>query len=268
MRVIPVLDILGGYAVHARAGNRDSYAPLASQLAPGEPGDAVAIARAIRDRLACRELYLADLDGIMGGPPQRALRSAVAAELPGVAVWMDAGVGTADRARELLADGAARVIVGLETLPAASDPHAVLARLAGEIDGILSSPRAIFSLDLRAGQPNAADPALRSLSPLAIARLAAGAGFGTIIILDLARVGMATGPDLALLGEIRRALPHIELVAGGGIRDAVDLERLADAGADAALVGSALHHGSTGHGSILWACGVLTSDVTSPPADD
>lgn len=270
MRVIPVLDILGGYAVHARAGNRDSYAPLASQLAPGEPGDAVAIARAIRDRLACRELYLADLDGIMGRPPQRALRSAVAAELQGVAVWMDAGVGTADRARELLADGAARVIVGLETLPAASDPRAGLARLACEIDGsgAESSPRAIFSLDLRAGQPNAADPALRSLSPLAIAQLAASAGFGTIIILDLARVGMAAGPDLALLRELRSALPRIELVAGGGIRDASDLERLADAGADAALVGSALHHGSTGHGSILWACGTLTSDVTSPPADD
>jgi phosphoribosylformimino-5-aminoimidazole carboxamide ribotide isomerase len=98
--------------------------------------------------------------------------------------------------------------------------------------------------------------------------LAAGSGIGTIIVLDLARVGTGTGPDVELVREIRRALPRTELVAGGGIRDAADLERLADAGADAALVGSALHHGSTGHGSILWLCGASLLDVTSPLADD
>jgi phosphoribosylformimino-5-aminoimidazole carboxamide ribotide isomerase len=271
MRIIPVLDIVGGRAVHARAGDRASYAPLRSQLASSAPGDAIAIAGAFRDRLGRRELYVADLDAITGRAPQRQLRCRIASVLPDVAIWVDAGVGTADAARELVADGAARVIVGLETLPTAADPGTMLARLAREIEGLgsgSSGPRAVFSLDLRAGQPNApANAALGSLSPLAIARLAADSGFATIILLDLARVGMATGPDLDLLREIRRAIPHIELVAGGGIRDAGDLDRLADAGADAALVGSALHHGSTSHGSILWACGALTSDVISPSAD-
>jgi phosphoribosylformimino-5-aminoimidazole carboxamide ribotide isomerase len=249
MRIIPVLDVLGGRAVHARGGHRASYAPLSSQLAAGAPGDALAIARAFRDRLGFRELYLADLDAITGRAAQRELRGAIAADRPDVAVWMDGGVSGTDQARELLADGAARVIVGLETLPAASDPRSALERLAVEI------PRTVFSLDLRAGRPDGADPALRSLPPLAIAELAAGSGIGTIIVLDLARVGTGTGPDADLVREIRRALPHIELVAGGGIIDARDLERLADAGADAALVGSALHHGSTAQGSILRGCG-------------
>lgn len=262
VRVIPVLDVFGGRAVHAKAGNRDSYAPLTSQLAPSEPGDALAIARAFRDRLGFRELYLADLDAITGRAPQRTLRSAVAAERPDVAVWVDAGVATAQQARELLADGAARVIVGLETFAPSPDPRTALERLAAEI------PQTVFSLDLSARQPIAADPALRSLPPVAIAELAGGCGIGTIIVLDLARVGTGTGPDIGLLREIRRALPRTELVAGGGIRDAGDLERLAEAGADAALVGSALHHGSTAQGSILWVCGTLTSDVTSPLADD
>jgi phosphoribosylformimino-5-aminoimidazole carboxamide ribotide isomerase len=79
---------------------------------------------------------------------------------------------------------------------------------------------------------------------------------------------MGVGPDLAMMRELRRALPRVELAAGGGVRDAADLQRLADAGADAALVGSALHHGSTGHGSILWLCGASLLDVTSPLADD
>jgi uncharacterized protein related to proFAR isomerase len=35
----------------------------------------------------------------------------------------------------------------------------------------------------------------------------------------------------------------VELVAGGGVRDRADLDALADAGADAALVATALHEG-------------------------
>jgi phosphoribosylformimino-5-aminoimidazole carboxamide ribotide isomerase len=325
MRVIPVLDLFGGHAVHARAGDRASYAPLSSQLAPSVVGDARAIARAFRERLGLRELYIADLDAITGGAPQRSLRRAIAAELSDVAVWIDAGIGTTDQVGEASEDGAARVIVGLETLPAVADPRVELERLAvaiglagpkdagqpdvpgqfreaGQSNGVgqpnaagqsntprqpntpgrpntvgqsnapqasgsLPSPRAVFSLDLRAGQPIAAHPALRALAPRAIAELAAGAGFATIIVLDLARVGMGTGPDLAMLHELRRALPHVELVAGGGIRDAADLRRLADAGVDAALVGSALHHGSTDQGSILWLCCASPLDVTSPSAD-
>lgn len=277
--------------MHARAGNRASYAPLSSQLAPTTTGDPGAIARAFRDRLGLRELYLADLDAIVGRAPQRETRRAIIAELPDVSVWVDAGVAGAEQAREILEDGAARVIVGLETFPAAADPRAALGRLAvaiglvgsGDAAGlsggadqpdssdeiaIVPSRRAVFSLDLRHGQPLAADPALRSLHPIAIAELAVECGFGTIIVLDLAHVGMGTGPDLAMLRELRRALPRVELASGGGIRDAADLQRLADAGADAALVGSALHHGSTDHGSILWLCGVSRPDVTSPPADD
>lgn len=90
----------------------------------------------------------------------------------------------------------------------------------------------------------------------------------TIIALDLARVGMNSGPPIDLMRELRRALPGVELVAGGGVRDAADLQALADAGADAALVGSALHLGPVGQGSVLDLLAVSLLDVTSPPADE
>ena len=72
MRVIPVLDLLAGRAVWARRGIRVSYAPVRSALLP-EAGDAVALARAFRRTLGCEECYVADLDAIMGAPPQHAL---------------------------------------------------------------------------------------------------------------------------------------------------------------------------------------------------
>ena len=43
-----------------------------------------------------------------------------------------------------------------------------------------------------------------------------------------------------------RALPDVELVAGGGVRDAADLRALAGAGTCGALVATALHRGAIG----------------------
>lgn len=289
MRIIPVLDILNGQAVHARAGDRASYAPLETQLTPGATGNARAIARALRDRFGVRELYLADLDAIMGGMPQRELRRGVVRELAegrgrgggGATVWVDGGVATVERARDVAEDGAARIIVALETLSPRCDPRSTLRdlavavgpigpRSAGRSDpGHHSVPRVAFSLDLRAGRPLTSHPALRTLEPVAIAELAAGCGVGSIIVLDLARVGMGAGPDIQMLRVLRRVLPTIELVAGGGVRDAADLRRLADEGADAALVGSALHRRPAGQGSVLGLLSAsLPEDVTSPLADD
>jgi uncharacterized protein related to proFAR isomerase len=274
VRIIPVLDILGGRAVHARAGDRDSYAPLSSYLAPGRAGDPLALARAFHDQLGLDELYLADLDAIMGRPPQRSLRRAIAGASRGVRSWIDAGVASPAQAREVLDDGAARVIIGLETLPVSPNPRAAIEQLVAGIEGTPApggSPaaapprRAVFSLDLRAGQPLTAHPALAARSPLAIAELAAESGTGTIIVLDLARVGTGAGVDLALIRAIRRALPAIELVAGGGIRDAGCLERLSDSGADGALVGSALHDESAAQGSGFWTRGLFPSE--SSPSD-
>ena len=73
MQIIPVLDLAGGVAVHAQAGDRSRYAPLTSDLVPGRTGDAVALLRAFHAVLGVHECYVADLDAIQGGALQRAL---------------------------------------------------------------------------------------------------------------------------------------------------------------------------------------------------
>src|SRR5262249_5179641 len=67
LRIIPVLDLKGGLAVHAIGGNRDHYRPLRTPLhADSQP---LGVARGFRDVLHFRELYLADLDAIAGDTP-------------------------------------------------------------------------------------------------------------------------------------------------------------------------------------------------------
>lgn len=243
MRVIGVIDLRGGQAVHARAGRRDRYQPV--ETVPGgtiRPGDAVALARAYVERLRLNELYVADLDALAGRRSHDTLIASIAAI--GAPLLLDTGVTSIDRARHALALGAQRVVIALETLTG--------------FDALVDICRAIggahvaFSLDLRAGQPIvAADAAISpGEAPDALAARARDAGVGTVIVIDLARVGVSSGLDFDLLSRIRARTPGVTLLAGGGVRDAGDLERLADAGCDGALVATALHDGRIAAGEI------------------
>ena len=233
MRVIPVLDLAGGRAVHASGGRREAYPPVASRLAPTTAGDAIALVRAYVETLGASHIYAADLDAIASRPPQHALMRDIASL--GAQLWVDAGITAPEDARRAMDAGAARVIVGLETLPS-FDALAAVARTVGDA-------RTVFSLDLRHGAPIVRAGSGLGGSPLTVVERAVHAGARTVIVLDLARVGSSAGVDLALIDALRRAAPDLALVAGGGVRGIEDLRQLADAGCDAALVATALHDG-------------------------
>jgi phosphoribosylformimino-5-aminoimidazole carboxamide ribotide isomerase len=235
VRVIGVIDLRAGLAVHARGGKRDMYQPVRSRLvSPAQAGDATALARAYRDRAKVAEIYVADLDAIgdATGRPHD-LSGIVAAGLP---VMVDAGTATVPAAQRVLELGATRVVVGLETLASFADLGAII-RAAG--------PGAVvFSLDLREGRPvTRAGSASAEELPVALAERAVAAGARSILVLDLGRVGRASGPDLTLFTRMRDVLPGIELLAGGGVRDAADVAKLSAAGVDGVLAGTALHEG-------------------------
>jgi phosphoribosylformimino-5-aminoimidazole carboxamide ribotide isomerase len=231
------MDVRGGRAVHARGGRRDQYAPV--RVAAGEQvdGDAVALARVYVERLGVRELYVADLDAIEGGAS--AMNTGLLGKVTalGAPVWVDAGVTTSIAATAVLEAGASAVVVGLETLTS-------LEALAA-ISQVIGGPRVAFSVDLRDGVPITLAGADHSRwSAAAIARSAAEGGAGAIIVLDLARVGSGRGPDLELLTAMRGAAPEVTLFAGGGVRGVEDVNVLARAGYDGALVATALLSGS------------------------
>ena len=237
MRIVGVIDIQKGRAVQARGGDRGAYEPV--DRAAGMPvgGDADALARVYVEALGVPELYVADLDAIQDGIDafnRVVVRDIVALGFP---VWTDAGVSSLAQARTVLATGASRAIVGLETLTSFSALR--------EICDTFRGGRIAFSLDLRNGvpvaMPNVVDP---GSTPADIAVLAAAAGVEAIIVLDLGHVGMETGVDLPLLASLRRALPTTELFVGGGVRGESDLAALSSAGCDGALMATALLTGA------------------------
>jgi HisA/HisF family protein len=233
VRVIGVIDLLGGRAVHAIGGNRDKYAPVHTSAGAQIQGDAVALAHLWMEHVGLTALYVADLDAILGRPRQDTTIRAIAAVAP---VWVDAGSSTSTDTRQLLGLGVDRVVIGLETLQS----YETLDRTCAEV----GAERIVFSLDLRESVPiTSHSSAIEGDSAIAITTRAAAAGINALIVLDLARVGARAGPDLNLLARVRVAAPHVTLLVGGGVRGLDDLVRLGNVGCDGALVATALHDG-------------------------
>lgn len=230
MRIIGVIDLKDGMAVHARGGRRDTYAPVREAGGAAIDGDAVALARVYLETFEVRDVYIADLDAIAAGRPQHDVIRAVSSL--GMRVYVDGGVTTPEDARRLIRAGARTVVVGLETLPS----------FDALADITLGTPGpTVFSLDLRGGVPMG--KAAGTTLPEEVARRAFIFGAFEMIVLDVARVGSGSGPDLAMLRRIRAAVRMPRLIAAGGIRHLDDVRDLAAIGCDGALVATALHDG-------------------------
>lgn len=201
--------------------------------------DPIELARALRERFGLIELYLADLDAIAGAPP--ALPLDLALRDLGLMLWVDAGIRGPLDVEPLFFDvPSARIILALETLAGPAALAAIVDRFGPD--------HLAFGLDLRHGRPLVAPAADWGTSdPIQLADRALALGVNSLIVLELTRVGTSRGPGtLPLLRDLRAAYPTAELIAGGGVAGPDDLVRLADAGASAALVGSALHDGRIG----------------------
>ena len=230
MRILPVLDLRGGQVVRGAAGRRREYRPIISRLcASSEPLD---VARAFRAHFELSDLYLADLDAIGGGDPALCTYSELIND--GFRLWIDAGIGKAERVHQLADAGVERIIVGLET---AGPP--VLAEAVGAF-----GERIVFSLDLKGGAPLGDTPAWGTSDPMKIAEKAVALGVQRLIVLDLMKVGVADGTGTEdLCARLATAHPDVEVIAGGGVRGPGDLHRLRNCGVGTALVASALHDG-------------------------
>jgi phosphoribosylformimino-5-aminoimidazole carboxamide ribotide isomerase len=248
LRLIPVLDILNGVVVRGVAGNRDQYGPIESCLTKSV--QALDVARAIRGHFGFDEFYVADLDAIIHHRTREVLYRELIAD--GFRLSIDAGVADAAQAQTVLASGAERVIIGLESCPS---PLALQ-----QIVDAVSTERVVFSLDLKNGIPLASPE--WGTDPVAIAVLAISCGVTQLIVLDLAGVGTGAGvPTIPLCQTLRAKYGSaIQIITGGGVRDQADLDQLEQVGIDGVLVASILHQPDF-YGIALFETGRSTSDL-------
>jgi phosphoribosylformimino-5-aminoimidazole carboxamide ribotide isomerase len=219
--LIPSIDLMGGRVVQLQQGERLA---LSSSDLDGW------MARFSTFPL----VQLIDLDAAMGKGENAGLVKRVCSILP---CQVGGGVRSVDRARELLALGARRVIVGSALFHASGVDTA----WAAEIADTVGVDRFVAAVDSRGGRvgthgwktasPLTPIDAIRALEPFA----------GTFLYTHVDTEGLLTGLDLEVVCSIA-AVTTRRLIAAGGIRSMDEVEELDRRGIDA-VVGMAIYTG-------------------------
>ncbi|MCQ8893217.1 MAG: HisA/HisF-related TIM barrel protein [Methanolinea sp.] len=211
MDVILAVDVKDGLVVQGESGNRGSYRPLTWGLSPtAEPAGYIT-------SLSPRNLYIADLDRIMGkGDNTETILSC------------------SRLVERCLLDRGARTPGEFLEVPGITD----IASTESSVVDLARYPGGILSLDMRDGRviPSGEDP--RCL----LAR-AEEWNFSGAIILNISAVGTGCGISLPFLRDLRDAYSK-ELIYGGGISTSRDLDALSAIGFEGVIVATALHRGT------------------------
>lgn len=209
MKVILAMDLMDGYVVHGKSGNRAEYKPLTWGLSPS--AEPISYMTVMKPRYA----YVADLDRIemTGDHTETILRLASIPEK----MWVDRGCSIPE---EYLPG--VNNIVGTETAAAPLEEF---------IGGYLS-------VDVKDGMviPSGSDP-------VDVVREAGRYSFDGIILLNISSVGTESGIDEKFVRELRAAT-KMPLIYGGGVKTEDDLKILSNAGFDGVIISTAVHKGS------------------------
>lgn len=220
MLIIPVVDLLGGQAVHAVAGQREHYQPLKSPLC--ESADPIELISNYCRLYPFPVIYLADLDAIEGHGSHCSLMPVLLERFPAVTFWVDAGFAAMAHLQGWPSSARLRPVLGSESQTDLNAFATLMAHCKNRLP--------VLSLDFKAGaflgpQQLLAMPALWPQD---------------VILMQLDRVGKNQGPDDM---PAQGAYDNARLYAAGGVRGLADLAALQAQGYAGVLVASVLHAG-------------------------
>jgi len=236
MELIPAIDLRHGRAVRLRQGDE--------ARATVYGGDPVAVLRSYA-RAGVARIHVVDLDAALGEPPQRDLIARLAED--GASIQLGGGLRDREAIDWALAVGCERVVIGSLV---ARDVEAFRA-LAEERPG-----RLVPALDVAGGEVRISGWKESAAQPLGelCARLM-GAPCPAVLVTDVERDGMMTGPNLDLALRVART-SGLPALLSGGVHALSDLEaacRIPEIAG--AVVGRALYEGAFTVEEALAVCG-------------
>jgi len=178
------------------------------------------------------DIQIIDLDAAIGQGDNRQLVSSLLGRLP---CQVGGGIRTAERAQQLLGDGALRVIIGSSLIREGRIHSTFAERLASEV----GADKLIFAVDSKGGK--VAILGWRQLTEISAAQMIRTleswcSGF---LYTHIDTEGLMLGMPLDVVSELR-SMTAKRLIVAGGIRTQGEVDRLDAMGVDA-VVGMAIY---------------------------
>jgi phosphoribosylformimino-5-aminoimidazole carboxamide ribotide isomerase len=226
MILYPAMDLMGGQCVRLAQGRFDDATVYSSDPVKALRGFAAA---------GASWAHVVDLDGAKAGAPrQHDLIARLAGKVP-LELQVAGGFREAGQIARMLDAGVGRVVIGSL---AVKDPDLVN-RFLDEFGG----DRITLALDVNIvdGVPMVSTSGWTKTSTQSLWDVAAlYPDARHLLVTDISRDGMMTGPNVELLGEVVERIPHMDVQASGGVSSLDDLRVLPTAGV---IVGKALWEG-------------------------
>lgn len=229
MIIYPAIDLMAGRCVRLRQGAFDQATHYSD-----DPAAALAEFAAA----GAEWVHVVDLDGARAGQPVQ--HGAIAGLASGASAKLQVAGGfrAAEQVAAMLDAGVGRVVIGSLAL---IDPAAVQAMIER-----FAADRITLALDVAMvdGEPIVAGAGWTVSSGRTLAQvLSTIPGARHLLVTDIARDGMLTGPNFELIRSLVAAYPDHQVQASGGVAIVADLAELAAIGAAGAIVGKALWEG-------------------------
>ncbi|HZF43062.1 MAG TPA: 1-(5-phosphoribosyl)-5-[(5-phosphoribosylamino)methylideneamino] imidazole-4-carboxamide isomerase [Sphingomonadaceae bacterium] len=226
MIIYPAMDLMGGACVRLAQGRFDDATTYSAN-----PADAL---RAFADAGATWA-HVVDLDGARAGAPRQHDLLADLARAAPLRLQVAGGFRNRDQVARMFDAGVARVVIGSL---AVTDPDLVRGLIADH-----GGDRITLALDVNLvdGEPLVATrgwTAGSGVSLWAVADRYPDARH--LLVTDIARDGMLTGPNVELVAKVHQTLPHLHLQASGGVAHIGEVEEVRAASAAGIIVGKAL----------------------------
>lgn len=223
MIIFPAIDIKDGRCVRLTQGKFDQVS-----IYNDNPAE---VAR-LWESMGAQYIHLVDLDGAKDGSPasRDMVKSVIdAVDIP---VQVGGGIRSLERADQLIALGARRIILGTAAVNDRELTQAVAERYPGRTAVSVDAVNGMAAVN---GWAKVSDTDV-----LDICAFMQEIGINTLIYTDILMDGMLKGPNF---GEYERLMREtsLDIIASGGVTTKEDIERLAQMGIYGAIVGKALY---------------------------
>lgn len=227
IEVIPAIDLMGGRCVRLQQGGFESQKAY--------PIDPIELATGFREA-GCKRLHIVDLEGAQKGYPVHLKLISEIAKKTGMIIQSGGGIKTKDHFYDAINSGISKLILGSM---AVKNPMLFMDLLESSgPESIILAADVLQGKVMVSGWVNSSEYSIRDL-----VNQFKDKGLTSVLVTDIQRDGMLSGPATELYFQLQQDFPLMEIIASGGVSNITDVENLDQAGVKSVVIGKALFEG-------------------------